>query len=521
MAVSVRQAGNKTDEQLVDGGVGGVSQKTRILDVRVSSPVYIGQTTVQPDNDDPAVDTWTDDAARVMEWLCAGYRYRFNQLRAWRSRGVYAKNPGTGKVEPVCYPDTGERVLVALGRDPVHQTQAEARAGHSFLAALPDLILQTPAKLEPTEWFAAAKRRATLSGKGQWSGRMPGMKRRDMFAQFVCWFNGGRNAVYRRTSKRTGVVTITGMNPAGKRTLPDRNTSVRWRVEVVVRHTQTIRPYTSVRVNWLTKQVVFTNEPAPIERAPTGAVAGVDVGVVHTITTSDGQFFDQPDTADVDRKIRHAQRKVSRSRRINNPANVKGWTPTKGYTQRRAELHALHRQRTARLDDWRHKTTTALVRDYDLLAVEDLRVVSMMRSAKGTVANPGTNVRQKAGLNRSLASSAFATLRAMLTYKAAAAGITLVAVDPRNTSRQCPTCHHTSPENRKSQAVFACTRCGHSGNADTIGATNILGRAKQANWGGQSQAGSHTRTEPSKEVQPYGAGGSGDEPRTTQTAQAA
>jgi putative transposase len=71
-------------------------------------------------------------------------------------------------------------------------------------------------------------------------------------------------------------------------------------------------------------------------------------------------------------------------------------------------------------------------------------------------------------------------LLAMIDYKAESAGRTVIAVDPRNTSRTCPDCGHVSARNRHG-AVFECQACGHLAHADTNAAINILraGRAQQ------------------------------------------
>ncbi|MBT2446773.1 transposase, partial [Streptomyces sp. ISL-43] len=53
----------------------------------------------------------------------------------------------------------------------------------------------------------------------------------------------------------------------------------------------------------------------------------------------------------------------------------------------------------------------------------------------------------------------------------------IVAVDPRNTSRQCPECGYTDKENRPTQEKFHCLACGHHDHADTVGAINVLNRA--------------------------------------------
>ena len=72
----------------------------------------------------------------------------------------------------------------------------------------------------------------------------------------------------------------------------------------------------------------------------------------------------------------------------------------------------------------------------------------------------------------------FGQLRAFLSYKAALAGVSFVAVDPRNTSRTCPECGNIDKANRRSQAEFACTGCGFASNADHVGARNIASRAQ-------------------------------------------
>ncbi|MEV6702455.1 transposase, partial [Streptomyces sp. NPDC051453] len=61
-----------------------------------------------------------------------------------------------------------------------------------------------------------------------------------------------------------------------------------------------------------------------------------------------------------------------------------------------------------------------------------------------------------------------------LAAKAESAGREVIAVDPHNTSRQCPECGHTAKENRSTQEKFHCISCGHQAHADTVGAINVL-----------------------------------------------
>jgi IS605 OrfB family transposase len=70
----------------------------------------------------------------------------------------------------------------------------------------------------------------------------------------------------------------------------------------------------------------------------------------------------------------------------------------------------------------------------------------------------------------------FFQLRSFIEYKAKRAGVPVVLVDPRNTSRTCSKCGHCDKKNRKSQAAFVCRGCGHSMNADYNAAINIAAR---------------------------------------------
>jgi transposase len=65
-----------------------------------------------------------------------------------------------------------------------------------------------------------------------------------------------------------------------------------------------------------------------------------------------------------------------------------------------------------------------------------------------------------------------------LTYKAARAGVPMIAVDPAYTSQRCTVCDHIDKRNRTSQAQFVCRACGYiAEHADILGADNIAYRA--------------------------------------------
>jgi putative transposase len=107
--------------------------------------------------------------------------------------------------------------------------------------------------------------------------------------------------------------------------------------------------------------------------------------------------------------------------------------------------------------------------------MEDLRVSNMSASAKGTVEEPGRNVKAKSGLNKNILHQGSYSFRLMMQYKLDWNGGRLVLVDPKNTSRECPKCHHIDKENRKTQSECICIICCYKDNADFVASINILG----------------------------------------------
>src|SRR6185437_15636848 len=131
--------------------------------------------------------------------------------------------------------------------------------------------------------------------------------------------------------------------------------------------------------------------------------------------------------------------------------------------------------------DWCEKVSTDLARRFDVIRVEDLRIANMTRSARGTAGQPGRNVRQKAGLNREIATSGWGLLVKRLEDKAPGR---VEKVNPAYTSQRCSACGHVDSKSRESQADFRCTACGFAANADVNAAINIAaGHAVTARGG--------------------------------------
>jgi putative transposase len=124
--------------------------------------------------------------------------------------------------------------------------------------------------------------------------------------------------------------------------------------------------------------------------------------------------------------------------------------------------------------DFHHKTARSLVDTCDVMALEDLKVDNMTASASGTVEEPGRNVAQKAGLNRSILDAGWGQFTSILVAKAESAGRRVVRVDPSHTSVDCHACG--SRCSRPRQDIVVCPNCGEQ-DADLNGARNIATRA--------------------------------------------
>ena len=127
-------------------------------------------------------------------------------------------------------------------------------------------------------------------------------------------------------------------------------------------------------------------------------------------------------------------------------------------------------------NDFLHQTTTATSKNHAIVVMEDLQVRNLSKSAAGTKENPGRNVKQKSGLNRSILDQGWGEWRRQLEYKQDWRGGRVLVVPPHHTSQECPHCGHISASNRKTQALFLCIQCGYSGNADDVSSINILSR---------------------------------------------
>ena len=225
---------------------------------------------------------------------------------------------------------------------------------------------------------------------------------------------------------------------------------------------------------------------------PHGPAVGIDVGVARFATLSDGTFI-----APLSSFRKHEQRLGKYQRRM--ARKVKG---SSNWKKAKARVQRIHAHIANARNDFLHKASNTISKNHAMIAVEDLQVRNMSRSAKGSAETPGRNVRAKSGLNKSILDQGWFEFRRQLEYKTAWRGGFFAAVPPQNTSRTCPCCSHISADNRRTQALFACIRCGHEANADHVGAINVLERGQRLLACGEPvQSGHSVKQEPAEVTQ--------------------
>ncbi|MGW3150613.1 RNA-guided endonuclease InsQ/TnpB family protein [Streptomyces sp. NPDC001177] len=223
---------------------------------------------------------------------------------------------------------------------------------------------------------------------------------------------------------------------------------------------------------WFVSFLVDDGVLTPWRHAMPDMAVGVDRGVKAAAVTSDGDFYDRSFiTAGEMERYRRLQQRFARTRRgsVNRHKTI-------------TAMNAVMGRVTERRGDFCAQTASRIVARNAVVVLEDLRVKNMSASASGTVAEPGHNVRQKAGLNRAILDKGWHRLELALTHAARYTGTLVVKVNPAYTSQRCSACGFVTENNRESQAVFRCKAagCGHTAHADVNAAINIRNAAGHA-----------------------------------------
>lgn len=216
--------------------------------------------------------------------------------------------------------------------------------------------------------------------------------------------------------------------------------------------------------HWYLSVLVDDGIAAATIHTQPGAAVGIDRGVAVAVATSTGDLLDRPfTTAGERRRVVALQRRLSRT--------VKGSSNRVKMRAALAEVRA--RERRRRLD-FCAQTAHQLTAANAVVVLEDLKTRNMTRTAKGTLQDPGRNVKAKSGLNRAILAKGWHQFALALSSAARYTGTTVISVPAAYTSQRCSKCGQVDPKSRESQAEFKCTSCSHHEHADVNAARNIL-----------------------------------------------
>lgn len=194
---------------------------------------------------------------------------------------------------------------------------------------------------------------------------------------------------------------------------------------------------------------------------------GLDMGQSCLMIGSDGTRVETRTYKKYERKLKQWQRKMSRRMRL---AKEKGipLDEAKNYQKAKRMVAKYHEKIRNSRKDYLQKVTTAIVEDYDFIAVEELRVKGMLNKNNSKLNN------------HAIANQSWYELRTMFEYKSDWYGKMFVKVDPRYTSQDCSNCHkRTGPKNDLTIRSWTCSNCELTHDRDVNAGQNILDKALQ------------------------------------------
>lgn len=182
----------------------------------------------------------------------------------------------------------------------------------------------------------------------------------------------------------------------------------------------------------------------------TGRTVGVDLGICDVAVTSDGWKSGNP------RHLKHRLRHLKRQQRALS-RKQKG---SKRRERQRVKVARIHARISASRADFLHKTTTALVRSADVIALENLNVKGMVKNRH---------------LARAISDVGMGEFRRQVEYKSGWYGRDVAVIDRwAPTSKTCSACGHRQVKMPLRIRIWTCPQCGAVHDRDVNASINIL-----------------------------------------------
>jgi putative transposase len=200
------------------------------------------------------------------------------------------------------------------------------------------------------------------------------------------------------------------------------------------------------------------------QREPTGKTIGLDVGLNHFYTDSDGNQIENP------RYLRRSERALKRvQKRLSR--KQKG---SKNRIKARRKLGRKHLRVSRQRKDFAVKLARCVVRSSDLVAYEDLKVRNMVKKRRAPVGSPdhGSATRHH-HLAKSISDASWSLFRQWIEYFGKVFGVVTIAVPPHYTSQNCSNCGEVVKKTLSTR-THQCPHCGYVADRDENAARNIL-----------------------------------------------
>lgn len=183
---------------------------------------------------------------------------------------------------------------------------------------------------------------------------------------------------------------------------------------------------------------------------------GIDLGIKTFATLSDGQTFDNPKYLHRQlKRLRVEQRTMRRRLKI----GVKIQDQSKGYHKQKLVVAKLHEKIANQRNDFLHKVSTAIIKQYDTVCLEDLNIAGMMKNGS---------------LAKAISDVSWYEFTRLLEYKAEWYGKNIVRIGRfQPSSKTCSCCGHVLAELDLSVREWACVECGSRHDRDLNAANNI------------------------------------------------
>ncbi|MCY3998289.1 MAG: transposase [Flavobacteriaceae bacterium] len=198
-----------------------------------------------------------------------------------------------------------------------------------------------------------------------------------------------------------------------------------------------------------------------MEQKEDGLGIGIDCNV-RQVADHQGQLYHLTNTDSIQKRIQYWQHKKARQK--------KG---SRRFYKTQLTINRHHEKiKNIRKNDLIHIANQITTKSRSVV-MEDLRTKGMTASARGTIDQPGKNVKSKSGLNRVILGTGWYQLEQHLSERGM-----VHKINPAYTSQTCSCCGYISKKNRLSQSRFVCQQCGYMDHADINGAQNIWASGK-------------------------------------------